>query len=76
MKRAKTLYTAVFEYHKRDGLVTKAGKCRFADGLRSMERTLWYDTKENEYVVMLNGNACPFTPYTRQTSDEYIRGHI
>ena len=76
MKRAKTLYTILFEVHKRDGRVEKAGKCKFADGLRSMERTLWYDTEIREYVVMLNGNACPFTPYSRQTSSEYIRGHI
>lgn len=76
MKRAKTLYTAVFEANKRNGRVVKHGKCRFADGLRSMERTLWYDTESDEYVVMLNGNAYPFTPYTRQTSSEYIRGHI
>lgn len=76
MKRAKTLYTAVFEANKRNGRVKNCGKCRFADGLRSMERTLWYDEVCDEFVVMLNGNAHPFTPYTNQTSTEYRQGHI
>lgn len=76
MKRHISLYTIRFMEHKRNGLVEKAGNCVFADGRHTVYRTLWYDTELEEYVVKLDSNAYPFTPYSRQTSSEFIRGHI
>ena len=78
----ESLATGVFKDHKRDGWVSKieGKKAFFADGRQYKERTLYYDCRTKEYIVMLNGNAQTFTPYDyyRQDfkHDDYIRGHI
>lgn len=79
MKRARTLYTVGFEASKRLGFVVKCGKCRFMDGRREYERTMWYDKSTDEFVIMLNGNAYPFKPYSAKCqayAEDYIIGRI
>ena len=74
-ERRKTWYTDSFEYHKREGFVKKVGRAGFYDGMRYLERALYFDNSSNEYVVMLNGNAHPFRPH-RQEDPDIVYGFI
>lgn len=74
--RRKTWYTGSFEYHKKCGFVKKVGRAGFYDGMKYLERALYFDSSSNEHVVMLNGNAHTFRPHTRQDDPDTVYGFI
>lgn len=72
----KTWATAVFEYHKKEGFIKKVGRAGFYDGMRYLERALYYDSKNNEYFVMLNGNVYNFRHSPYQNDPDLIKGFV
>lgn len=73
-----TIQTYCFKRDKENGLVVKAGKASFMDGLCYKERVLWLDIADMTFYVMLDGNALRFKARNEMQADEYgvIRGRI
>ena len=75
-----TMQTWCFNRDKDNGLVVKAGKASFMDGLCYKERALWYDIADMKFYVILNGRALRFRTYDGKglEPNEYgvIHGHI
>ena len=68
--------TVVFDDHKANGWIAKAGKASFFDGMRRYERALWRDDWNGRFYVKLNGEAYEFTPFTVQSEADVIIGQI
>ena len=66
-----TLTTMVFNDHKKDGLVTKAGRAFVKDGTRVLTRTVYRDAYDNTCYVIINGDAKVFHEYTHTFYNRY-----
>ena len=75
-EKYKTLATMSFEFSKKNGFVKKVGKARVRDGMRYLERTLYHDSRYDEYIVMVDGNAYHFRFSLYQDNPDLIKGFI
>ncbi len=58
-----TLDTYCFNAAKAAGKVRRTGKAVFKDGPKTIERTLFYNSDNHKFYVVLNKSAYIFTPY-------------
>lgn len=64
-----TCMTFVFNMSKKRGEIKKIGKCRFIDGTREFERTLYEDITTGDKYVIYNKEVHLFKPYKNQPED-------
>ena len=57
-----TLGTVYFNRCKEKGLVNKVCRITVANGRRYLERTLYFNTDDGKYYVIVNRNAHPVKP--------------
>lgn len=58
-----TWATSYFYHCKENGCINKVGKITVADGLRYLERALFFNTDDGKYYVIVNRNAHPVKPW-------------
>lgn len=57
-----TIGSCFFYMCKENGAVNKVGKITVTDGLKHLERTLYFNTEDGKYYVIVNGEAHPVKP--------------
>lgn len=58
-----TIQTFSFMSDKKAGKVKKIGRAAFLNGRTRFERALYHNDNDNKLYVILNREACVFTPY-------------